>query len=236
MTTFQLKALALLLMVIDHIGYYFDGAPDLLRLIGRLSFPLFLFCMVQGWRHTRNRKKYLLRLYGMSLVMSGIMHFAGAGYGNHNIFITMFWVGVLISAAELFQKDFRQGCMAYGLIAVSQILFQSVRNLIPALSSLSGDILCGILPSPLSCEYGIPYVLLGIAMYFLWDNRAGFCAAYLMAALLEFCNNDPQCLIVLALPLMLRWNGEKGPGCKWFFYLFYPAHTLAFFLLSSRFR
>ena len=78
MTTFQLKLLALLLMLIDHIGYYFEGTPAVLRLIGRLSFPLFLFCMTQGWRHTRDRKKYLLRLYGMSLVMACIMYLCGA--------------------------------------------------------------------------------------------------------------------------------------------------------------
>ncbi len=234
MTTFQLKLLALLLMLIDHIGYYFEGTPAVLRLIGRLSFPLFLFCMTQGWRHTRDRKKYLLRLYGMSLVMACIMYLCGAGYGYHNILITFFWVGVLVSAAELFQKDIRMGCAAYGLIAISHVLFTWVWRVIPGARHLSGDILHSILPNPIACEYGIPYVLLGVAMYFLWENRAAFCAAYLLLALIEFCNGDTQWLIALALPFILRWNGEKGRSCKWFFYLFYPAHTLALFWLASR--
>lgn len=219
-------------MVVDHIGYYFEGTPEVLRLIGRLSFPLFLFCMAQGWRYTRNRKKYLLRLYGMSLTMSGIMYFAGEGYGNHNIFITMFWVGILISAIELFGKDFRLGLTAYGLIAGSQLLFALLRQLFPILKQLNGDILCGVFPNPTACEYGVTYVFLGVAMYFFWPDRSKFCAVYLLFALIEFCNSDPQFLIALALPLLLRWNGEKGHSGKWFFYFFYPAHTLALFWLS----
>ena len=85
------------------------------------------------------------------------------------------------------------------------------------------------------------YVHIGMAktgttalQYFLWENRAAFCAAYLLLALIEFCNGDTQWLIALALPFILRWNGEKGRSCKWFFYLFYPAHTLALFWLASR--
>lgn len=48
MNTFTLKMTALILMVLDHIGCYFDGAPVWLNWLGRLSYPLFLFCMVQG--------------------------------------------------------------------------------------------------------------------------------------------------------------------------------------------
>jgi len=40
-------------------------------------------------------------------------------------------------------------------------------------------------------------------------------------------------MMVLALPLILHYNGEKGPGWKWFFYIFYPAHTCFLFFLSN---
>lgn len=234
MTIFQLKILAVLLMVTDHIGMYFTNAPFVLRLIGRLSFPLFLFCMTQGYRHTRSRKKYLLRLYGMSLVMSAIQYFCGDGYGNHNIFITLFWVGIFISAIEQFQKSLRAGCTAFGAIALFQLLFQIIRGMVPALRELSGDIVCGILPNPLICEFGFSYVLLGVALYFFAEDRAMLSASLLLLALAEFCNSDSQCFIALALPFLLKYNGEKGPGWKLFFYFFYPAHTLLLFWISAR--
>ena len=36
-----------------------------------------------------------------------------------------------------------------------------------------------------------------------------------------------------ALPLMLRYNDQKGPGLKYFFYFFYPAHTFLLFWLAN---
>lgn len=241
MTIFQLKILAAILMTIDHIGMYFPGTPSILRWIGRLSFPLFLFCMTQGYRHTRSRKKYLLRLYCMSLVMTAIIYLCGSDYGYHNIFLTLFWVGVFISTVELFQKSIPAGCAAIGALAASQVLFGILRGFFPdGLRSLSGDVLFGILPNPSFYEYGVPYAVLGVAMYFFAENRSILCASCLLLALFEFCSiesngfND-QCLFALALPFILRYNGEKGPGLKWFFYLFYPAHTLLLFWLSTRF-
>ena len=42
-----------------------------------------------------------------------------------------------------------------------------------------------------------------------------------------------QCLMVLALPIMLKYNNQKGPGMKYFFYIFYPAHTFLLFYLAN---
>ena len=75
MSTFALKITALILMFLDHTGLYFEGAPVWFRWLGRASYPLFLFSMVWGYHYTRNRKKYLLRLYLMSIFMTGFMYF-----------------------------------------------------------------------------------------------------------------------------------------------------------------
>ena len=107
MTTFSLKLTAVVLMTLDHIGLYIPAAPAWLRWLGRGAYPLFLFCMVQGYAHTRSRKRYLLRLYLMSLFMTALGLFLNTrflpegGYGNHNIFLPLFLTGLLISAVEL---------------------------------------------------------------------------------------------------------------------------------------
>ena len=67
MSIFHLKCIALVCMVLDHIGFYFEAAPPWLGCIGRISYPLFLFCMVWGYHYTRNRKLHLLRLYLLSI-------------------------------------------------------------------------------------------------------------------------------------------------------------------------
>lgn len=73
----QLKFLALLFMLIDHIHYFFEftGAiPEVFFIIGRLSAYLFLFCMIEGFRHTRSRTKYFLRIYVLAAAMGFIYH------------------------------------------------------------------------------------------------------------------------------------------------------------------
>lgn len=70
MSLLAIKILALLTMTIDHIGLVFgwqgwDLLPfssKILRTIGRISFPLFAFCLARGWHTTRNRKQYFKNL------------------------------------------------------------------------------------------------------------------------------------------------------------------------------
>ena len=63
MSTYKIKWLAVLLMVVDHIGYFLFPQQIIFRIIGRLSFPLFAFLIANGYKFTRDKKKYLLRLF-----------------------------------------------------------------------------------------------------------------------------------------------------------------------------
>lgn len=76
-TDFQLKWLALVLMVFDHIHYFFEftgKVPEWFSMLGRLSAPLFLFCLLEGFAHTRNRKKYFLRIYAIAVGMGALQY------------------------------------------------------------------------------------------------------------------------------------------------------------------
>ncbi len=246
MTTFTLKLTAAALMTLDHIGMYFPAAPAWFRWLGRGAYPLFLFCMVQGYAHTRSRKRYLLRLYLMSLFMTAWGLFLDArfpsegGYGNHNIFVPLFLTGLLISAVELFQRDRRRGGLLLGALALVQVLYALLPNLLPFTRNLSGDVLTGVVPNLAVNEFGFEFIALGLALYFLRDRREALAAVYLIFCLWQFSAEalygvfPVQWMMALALPLMLRYNGEKGRGWKWFFYAYYPAHTALLFLLARR--
>ena len=65
-----IKLIALLSMLIDHVGEFIPQSPIWFRYIGRLSAPLFFYCSAWGFYYTRNRKKYMLRLYFLGILMS----------------------------------------------------------------------------------------------------------------------------------------------------------------------
>ena len=79
LTSTGLKTIALVLMVLDHIHYFFGFTgwiPDWFSMLGRLSAPLFLFCVVEGFTHTRSRKKYLLQVTkqsGVFIIYSALL-------------------------------------------------------------------------------------------------------------------------------------------------------------------
>lgn len=52
----QLKLLALLTMTVDHIGVHLFPQYPILRIIGRLAFPIYAYCIAEGCVHTKTAK------------------------------------------------------------------------------------------------------------------------------------------------------------------------------------
>lgn len=76
-STFDLKILGIILMVIDHVHQMFVpfGAPDWLDWFGRPVATLFFFVSVVGFSHTHNKKSYMLRLY-ISMVLMALFTYS----------------------------------------------------------------------------------------------------------------------------------------------------------------
>lgn len=67
MSALVLKLIALVCMTLDHIGYFVTKL-SFLRIIGRLAFPIYVFLLTEGFRHTSNRGRYALRLAIFALI------------------------------------------------------------------------------------------------------------------------------------------------------------------------
>lgn len=64
----KLKAIGLITMTIDHIGYLFFPNIHLLRIIGRIAFPIFAYQITVGFEKTSNVYKYMSRLFIFALL------------------------------------------------------------------------------------------------------------------------------------------------------------------------
>lgn len=79
----ELKVMAAVSMFLDHLGYFVYPEFEILRVFGRLSFPIFAFFIYQGTKYTKNKFRYFSTMFLMGIVgMAGLWWYAGILYGN----------------------------------------------------------------------------------------------------------------------------------------------------------
>lgn len=203
----MIMLVAMLTMLIDHVGLVFFPDQEWLRVIGRIAFPLYAFGIVQGYRYTSNLKRYFTRLAGLA-VISQIPYVLLFDVTRLNV-IFLFLVALL----SLYVVDH---CKK--------------RHAVPFVFFLA------ILSSPF-IEYGVYGILLVfVYRYFegrqivlghlllsgiyLWLFKDGF--------YLQFCAVAASFLIVyrekiLSYPVKIN---------RQFYRLFYPAHLAVLLLIS----
>lgn len=275
MTTTTLKLIALALMLIDHIGEFIPGTPLFLRILGRASAPVFVFCSVWGFHYTHSRKTYMLRMYLCSALMGVLDCILNASVAQpyepcyNNIFSSLLLICLFIWLWEMGDKPWKKTLLtvAYGALNAGAVLLAGLVMRSSAITEFLSRILgwdaaacylvvCGLLPNLFTCEGGIFLVFMGIVLHFCKGSRKKlcwgyglYCGAYLGILLfmglsmepalssgkcLEFLFRDAiQWLQILALPLMLLYNGRRGRNLKYLFYIFYPLHITVLFCLGN---
>ena len=91
-------------------------------------------------------------------------------------------------------------------------------------------IVFGVISQFIKVEYGVYGVMAIVVMYLFYKNKVrGYVLS--IAALTVYIFNEIAAL--LALPLIDRYNGERGMKInKYFFYIFYPAHLIILYLIA----
>ncbi len=211
----QLKIIAMITMTCDHVGLQIFPQLQWLRILGRLAMPIYAYMIAEGCRHTRNRKRYLLRLLGMG-VLCQIVYLFAMGSLYQCILITFSLSVILIWLMDAAEQEKTAGANARLLAAVLLTFF-----------------LCAVLPDLLphtdfEIDYGLPGVLLPVLIY-----SAGTRGLLVGLILLALKYGGIQWLAFLSVPLLLCYNGQRGKvNIGKLFYWYYPVHLVVIYGIS----
>ena len=207
-TLFTLKIIAIITMFLDHY-YRIIGGPEWLSILGRLAFPIFAFSISEGYSHTKNVNKYLMRLLNFAIIIQ-LPNFLGFQEYPLNIFFTL----------------------ALGLFCL-EILDNNKINIV--VRYIVVLYLC-FLAEKTGLDYGAYGVILIILFNKLRNNKLYIFIAFLALNLviLKIGNlTEIQIYSMLSLIPIFLYNGKKGYGMKYFFYLFYPLHFIFLYFLNE---
>lgn len=196
-------------MTIDHIGYLFFPDQLVWRLVGRIAFPLFAFGAAEGACHTRNRKRYLLRLLLWAALSEIPFDLMGAGsvwsLDNQNVLWTL---AAGVACCWLWERH-RTGDVALvvGLMVASTLLMT---------------------------DYMFPGVLAVMLIYFYTGKGQRVRGvAWACAVLTLFIGGPVQLPCMLAVALLYFYNGKPGRRTGQLFHAYYPIHQLVLWAIFS---
>jgi len=219
-----IKIIAIIAMTIDHTAtiLFPRYSPDIpvifLHIIGRLTAPIMIFFIVEGYYHTHNIKKYLIRLF----ILAVISHFA---------YTFAFGKSFIPFKESIFDQTSIIWTLGLGLLALTVYKSENIKN-------WQKQIIIFIsIWAAFPADWSAPAAL---AILYMGRNRNNFkkqmlcllaCIALYTVGYFFFLNKIYgllQMTIVFAIPILYQYNGQRGTwkGMKWLFYIYYPLHLI----------
>lgn len=228
LSAFAIKILACLFMLIDHIGVMFFPQCQLMRIVGRLAYPLFAYFIAEGCRYTKNKTRRFLSVFLLGAICE-FFYVATSGDYYGNILLTFSLSILLIYLLQYVKKTYLSNkTVSY----LSFVLF-----------------LFSVVCVYFFCKYiGVDYGFFGVITpllvtlfddvtenakdtYNLKSKRLlSLCGFFIGLVLLSFVNPVLDCQVwcLLSVFIVALYNGERGRyNFKYGFYLFYPLHMVA---------
>ena len=221
----QLKYIAIITMIIDHIAFLFIplSSPiySICRVIGKLTAPIMCYFLAEGYKYTSSKTKYATRL----LVFAIISQFAFSLTFYHTLF-----------SLNLFNMIF-----TLFLCFLVLLSYEKIRNKLIKWIVIS----CLVAVSYFS-DWGI-FAPLWVLGFYVFENETLKQVVYYYTITIfviifkciiinnySWNNILIQLGLFLFIPVLYLYNGEKGNSNKfnkWFFYIFYPLHLIILYFV-----
>lgn len=215
-----LKIIAAIAMLCDHAGLMFFPNLPLLRIIGRLAFPIFAFMIAEGCRYTRNRLRYFGMVFGLGAVCQ-IVYFVAMRDTYMSVLIT-FSLSILVIYAWQNVKA-RQDVLSWLILAISVLGVWILNQYLTIDYGFHGCM------TPVFAALAMPRRGADPVQGEERFNNLPTHVALMGISLLELAltSGGTQWWSLLALPLLLLYSGKRGKrNMKYFFYIFYPTHLV----------
>ena len=264
LSAFWLKIIAMVTMIFDHIGaiilfHYSINEPssflaslyEPFRIIGRFSFIILAFLVVDGVKHTSNKIKYLSRLLILSLVMTlGELCFTHTYSGNP---ITTLFLGaltiVLLNLPKFYKLTACIPCIYVILSDLNIIPFKNEYG-IYGFFLIIGFYLCLVVSKFLLEYYSsvnnldieifaneqmIHKYRLIISCIFIFSYNLAWYLIYPSWNNIPLIDMSLQVYSTFAIFPLFLYSGKRGYNSKWFqygCYIFFPVHILIIYFIS----
>ncbi|MBP3656422.1 MAG: hypothetical protein J6K32_06975 [Clostridia bacterium] len=231
-----IRLIACLTMLMDHMGKMFFPQLPVMRLIGRLAFPLFAYGIAVGAVYTKDPVKYLSRVVLLALV-SQPLYALGLAHENTAMYAVPFWRNPLLSSWTFYLNSWQKPSILLSLsLGLAIMLCLRGKKWILAAGLY---ILCERMTGKL--DYGVAGIRLMLLFYLLCEHPAlsfAVCTAYMLSwsagSGYTFFGMSFG-MRIFALPAILLTHLPMKTNLRlprWFIYGFYPAHLIVLAILS----
>lgn len=257
-TSNVLKIIAVLFMILDHIAeylypYIYPNVYYILRSIGRMAMPIFVYLLVQGFFYTKNLKRYILRIF----ILAFITQFLIFALGCVN---KTFYTNYTISVNQYLNVIFSYG---FSLMLLSVIdrrkMFSNLNNSLNLLLDLIVLIFVVFIYLNLNIEFKMQVPVLFIEIYLIEkifidsknnlllknNNKLNvkykiiymsfiLVSIFISMFLVDYEIGNKYVILLSIIPIFL-YNGNRGKNSKtiqFTFYYFYPIHQFVLYVIA----
>ena len=236
-----LKLIAMITMLVDHTGKMFFAQYNLMRIVGRLAFPIYAYCIAVGCVYSKNRFRYLSRIVLMGLV-SQPFYAVALAHTTQRMYAIRFADNPVGAVFNFYVQSWASPNIMWTL-ALGLLMIWAIRDRqIPCAIAL----MLIVWRVQSSINYGWNGVAL-IVLFYLFIDRWWLSLPAVLAFMVWWGMKGSsyhlfglsfgiQMFAVLALPLIYIPTFSRLKINKWVFYLYYPAHLIGIMLIEFAMR